>query len=398
MRALDTLRLSVGAVAAQRLRSVLTAVGIAIGIAAVVILTAIGEGLHDFVLREFTQFGTNIVSINPGRTVTHGTPLGVLGSVRPLSLDDAASLRAIPQATAIVAGVSGNGEVEAGSRRRRVMVLGTGSAMPDVFAIQLASGQFLPDDGESSRPFAVLGSKLKAELFGAQNALGERVRVGGHKFVVIGVMATKGETLGMNLDDIVFVPTARAMELFNRDGVMEINVSYPDGVNVEDVVRQIKRILVARHGNEDFTITTQQQMLDVLGSILGVLTLAVGALGGVSLVVGGIGVLAIMTIAVNERIGEIGLLRSLGASGGQIRWLFLSDAVWLAGAGGLAGMIVGVGSVFVAAWMVPGLPVKVSIVYLAIAEAIAVTVGLLAGVLPAYRAARLNPIDALRAE
>lgn len=398
MRALDTLRLSVGAVAAQRLRSVLTAVGIAIGIAAVVILTAIGEGLHDFVLREFTQFGTNIISINPGRTVTHGTPLGVLGSVRPLSLDDAASLRAIPQVTAIVAGVSGNGEVEAGSRRRRVMVLGTGSAMLDVFATQLASGQFLPDDGESSRPFAVLGSKLKAELFGAQNALGERVRVGGHKFIVIGVMATKGETLGMNLDDIVFVPTARAMELFNRDGVMEINVSYPDGVNVEDVVRQIKRILIARHGNEDFTITTQQQMLDVLGSILGVLTLAVGALGGVSLVVGGIGVLAIMTIAVNERIGEIGLLRSLGASGGQIRWLFLSDAVWLAGAGGLAGMIVGVGSVFVAAWMVPGLPVKVSIVYLAIAEAIAVTVGLLAGVLPAYRAARLNPIDALRAE
>lgn len=398
MRASDTFRLSIGALAAQRMRSVLTAVGIAIGIAAVVILTAIGEGLHDFVLREFTQFGTNIISINPGRTVTHGTPLGVLGSVRPLSLDDAASLRAIPQVTAIVAGVSGNGEVEAGSRRRRVMVLGTGSAMLDVFATQLASGQFLPDDGESSRPFAVLGSKLKAELFGAQNALGERVRVGGHKFVVIGVMATKGETLGMNLDDIVFVPTARAMELFNRDGVMEINVSYPDGVNVEDVVRQIKRILIARHGNEDFTITTQQQMLDVLGSILGVLTLAVGALGGVSLVVGGIGVLAIMTIAVNERIGEIGLLRSLGASGGQIRWLFLSDAVWLAGAGGLAGMIVGVGSVFVAAWMVPGLPVKVSIVYLAIAEAIAVTVGLLAGVLPAYRAARLNPIDALRAE
>lgn len=398
MRALDTFQLSIGAVAAQRMRSALTAVGIAIGIAAVVILTAIGEGLHDFVLREFTQFGTNIIGVNPGRTVTHGTPLGVLGSVRPLSLDDAASLRGISQVTAVVAGVSGNGEVEAGNRRRRVMVLGTGSAMPDVFVTQLASGQFLPDDGESSRSLAVLGSKLKAELFGTRNALGERIRVGGQKFVVIGVMATKGETLGMNLDDIVFIPTARAMELFNRDGVMEINVSYPDGVNVEEVVRQIKRILIARHGSEDFTITTQQQMLDVLGSILGVLTLAVGALGGVSLVVGGIGVLAIMTIAVNERIGEIGLLRSLGASGGQIRWLFLSDAVWLAGAGGIAGMIVGAGTVFVAAWIVPGLPVKVSILYLVLAEVIAVTVGLLAGVLPAFRAARLNPIDALRAE
>ena len=398
MRALDTFQLSIGAVAAQRMRSALTAVGIAIGIAAVVVLTAIGEGLHDFVLREFTQFGTNIIGINPGRTVTHGTPLGVLGSVRPLSLDDAASLRGISQVTAVVAGVSGNGEVEAGNRRRRVMVLGTGSAMPDVFVTQLASGQFLPDDGENSRSLAVLGSKLKAELFGAQNALGERIRVGGQKFVVIGVMAAKGETLGMNLDDIVFIPTARAMELFNRDGVMEINVSYPDGVNVEEVVRQIKRILIARHGSEDFTITTQQQMLDVLGSILGVLTLAVGALGGVSLVVGGIGVLAIMTIAVNERIGEIGLLRSLGASGGQIRWLFLSDAVWLAGAGGLAGMIVGVDSVVTAAWLVPGLPVKVSILYLALAEVIAVTVGLLAGMLPAFRAARLNPIDALRAE
>jgi putative ABC transport system permease protein len=188
------------------------------------------------------------------------------------------------------------------------------------------------------------------------------------------------------------------MELFNREGVMEIDVAYPEYADVEEIVRHIKRVLAARHGEEDFTITTQQQMLDVLGSILNVLTLAVGALGGISLVVGGVGVLAIMTISVNERVGEIGLLRALGATGQQVRWLFLTEAACLAGAGGSAGLIVGVGGVMLAGGLVPGLPVKISVQYLALAEAIALTVGLLAGVLPAYRAARLDPIEALRAE
>lgn len=398
MRATDVFQLSVSAVAGQRMRSALTAIGIAIGIAAVVFLTAIGEGLHSFVLREFTQFGTNIISIVPGKTVTHGAPLGVLGNVRPLSLDDAASLRSIPHVKGVVAVASGDGEVRAGERRRRVMILGTGPSMPDVFVMQLAFGNFLPDEGESARSLAVLGAKLKMELFGTQNALGEWIHIGGQKFVVVGVMAAKGQVLGMDLDDMVYIPTARAMELFNRDGVMEIDVTYPDHADVDELVRHIKRVLTARHGEEDFTLTTQQQMLDVLGAILNVLTLAVGALGGISLVVGGVGVLAIMTIAVNERVGEIGLLRALGATGPQVRWLFLSEAAWLAGAGGSAGLVVGVGGVLLAGWLVPGMPVKISVQYLVLAEAIALTVGLLAGVIPAYRAAQLDPVEALRAE
>lgn len=398
MRTTDVFQLSVSAVAGQRMRSALTAIGIAIGIAAVVFLTAIGEGLHSFVLREFTQFGTNIIGIAPGKAVTHGARLGVLGSVRPLSIDDAASLRTIPQVTGVVAVASGDGEVQAGERRRRVMILGTGPSMPNVFVMQMAFGQFLSDEGEAARSLAVLGAKLKIELFGAKNALGERIHIGGQKFVVIGVMASKGQVLGMDLDDMVYIPTARAMELFNREGVMEIDVAYPDRADVEEIVRHIKRVLAARHGEEDFTITTQQQMLDVLGSILNVLTLAVGALGGISLVVGGVGVLAIMTISVNERVGEIGLLRALGASGRQVRWLFLTEAACLAGAGGSAGLIVGVGGVMLTGWLVPGLPVKISVLYLVLAEVIALTVGLLAGVLPAYRAARLDPVEALRTE
>ncbi|MHB8767130.1 MAG: ABC transporter permease, partial [Deferrisomatales bacterium] len=344
MRPADFLRLSTGAVRSQRLRSFLTALGIAVGVAAVVLLTSIGQGVERFVVAEFTQFGTNLVAVNPGRARTFGASVGVFGTVRPLTLEDAQALERVPHARAVVPALQGNAEVEAGARGRRVTVYGVGPEFHRVFRFEVASGRFLPpDDPRAPRAYAVLGSRLRQELFGRDNPLGRRIRVGGERYRVIGVMEPKGQVLGFDLDDTVYVPAARALELFNRPGLMEIDVLYAEGSPAAEVAAGITRVLSARHGREDFTVTTQQQMLDVLGRVLGVVTTAVGALGAISLLVGGVGILTIMTIAVAERTAEVGLLRALGAARGQVLALFLGEAAMLAAAGGLAGLALGAG-------------------------------------------------------
>src|SRR5262249_16210734 len=156
------------------------------------------------------------------------------------------------------------------------------------------------DDPRAPRPYAVLGAKMARELFGDASPLGHAVRVGSERYRVIGTMEAKGDVLGMDLDDTVYIPTARALAMFNRTGIVEIDLLYAENAPVDEVVAAMRKILLARHGQEDFTLTTQQQMLDVLGKVLGILTFAVGALGGISLLVGGVGISAIMTIAVSE--------------------------------------------------------------------------------------------------
>ena len=192
----DFIRLTGGAVLAHRLRSFLTGLGIAVGIAAVVLLTSIGEGIHRFVVDEFTQFGTNIVAVNPGKVGTHGASLGIFGTVRPLTLADARALERIPHARAAMGAVQGNAEVEGPTRARRTTVLGVGSETPEIFRFGVAQGRFLPaDDPTSPRPFAVLGASLADELYPDRSPMGSRIRVGGHRFRVIGVMAAKGQIL-----------------------------------------------------------------------------------------------------------------------------------------------------------------------------------------------------------
>jgi len=395
----DFLSLTGGSLIAHRLRTFLTTLGIAVGIAAVMLLTSIGEGVHQFVLSEFTQFGTTIVGINPGRTTTHGASTGVFGTVRPLTIEDAEALKRLPFARAVVPFVQGNAEVEAGSRRRRTTVYGAGPEMPEAFSMYVQSGRFLPhDDPTAPRALAVLGSKLRQELFGDRNPLGQRIRVGGNRYRVIGVMEPKGTVLGFDLDDTVYIPAARGLELFNRDSLFEIDLLYKKTVKADSVVAGIKKLLIARHGREDFTVTTQEQMLDVLGSILNILTFAVGAIGGISLLVGAIGIVTIMTIAVNERTSEIGLIRALGARRSQVLSLFLGEAIVLAAVGGIAGLLLGVGIANLLHLALPALPVHTPWIFVVTAEAVAVLIGLAAGVLPAQRAARLDPVEALRAE
>lgn len=399
MRARDFSFLSLSAIVAHRLRSGLTILGIAVGIGAVVLLTSIGEGIHRFVLNEFTQFGTTLIAVNPGKATTMGASIGALGTVRPLSIDDMQALYRVPHTKALVAATMGNAEVEAGNKSRRTMIYGMSPEMPEAFSMNVQFGQFLPeDDLHSPRAFAVLGSKLRDELFGHANPLGQLIRVGGDRYRVVGVMESKGQVLGMDLDDTVYIPVARALSLFNQNTLMEIDLLYTEGVDVDEVVASMKRILVNRHGSEDFTITTQQQMMDVLGNVLNVLTFAVGALGGISLLVGGIGILTIMTIAVNERRSEIGLLRALGAEHLQIHSLFLAEAAVLAAIGGVAGLILGAGGAQLLHLLVPALPVHTPWEYVALAEALAIAIGLVAGVLPARRAAELDPVEALRTE
>jgi putative ABC transport system permease protein len=399
MRTRDFLVLTGTSLVAHRLRSFLTALGITVGIAAVVLLTSIGEGVHHFVLAEFTQFGTTLVGINPGKATTAGTSMGVFGTERPLTIEDAEALKRLPYARAVVPFVQGNAEVEAGNRRRRTTVYGAGPQMPEAFSMAIKSGRFLPeDDPTAPRAFAVLGSKLKQELFGDRNPLGQRITIAAHRYRVIGVMQSKGTVLGFDLDDTVYIPAARAMNLFNRDTLFEIDMLYDENTPADKVVAGIRRILETRHGRDDVTITTQQQMLEVLGSVLNVLTFAVGAIGGISLLVGAIGIITIMTIAVNERTNEIGLLRALGARRSQVLVLFLGEAIVLSAIGGLSGLALGIGIAQLIHFALPALPVHTSLFYVFLAEFIAVIIGLGAGVIPARQAAKLDPVEALRAE
>ena len=226
----DSLNLAIRAIGAQRLRSFLTLLGIAVGIAAVILLTSIGEGIHRYVLAEFTQFGTNVVGVHPGKTKTGGALSGLPSSARPLTLDDAAALARLPNVIAVTPSVWGNAEINGNGRLRRVSVYGVGPDMLEVFKGKVRSGLFLPEEeAGSARAQVVLGPKLKNELFGAENALGARVRIGGLQFRVIGILEPKGQFLGIDLDDTAFIPAARALELFNRAGLNEIDkISYQD--------------------------------------------------------------------------------------------------------------------------------------------------------------------------
>jgi putative ABC transport system permease protein len=401
MRDIDLMRLAWGAVIGHRLRSMLTALGIAIGIAAVILLTSLGEGIRVYVISEFSQFGTNIVAINPGKSETSGgNPGAIAGTIRKLTVEDVEVLDRLPQVDAVVPVAFGNARVEFEERGRRVFVYGVNSDMPRVWKFGVRQGQFLPPgDMRHGAAVAALGSKLKTELFGERNALGERVRIGTRPFRVIGVMEPKGQFLNIDLDDTVFVPVSEAMSLLNRDDLLEIDVLYYNASETQNVLDAIKRVMLDRHdGEEDFTLTSQESMLKTLDRIIGVVTAAVGAIGGISLVVGAIGILTMMWISVNESTSEIGLLRALGARRGQVMGFFLLQAALLATAGGALGVAAGLGIIAALRLLVPGLPISTPPEYVLAALALSFTVGMLSGLLPARRAASLDPIEALRAE
>jgi putative ABC transport system permease protein len=400
MRLTDELSLGWSALREHPLRTGLSMLGIAVGVAAVVLLTSIGEGTRRFVVGQFQQFGANILQVTPGKAETFGLPGALGGTTRKLTLDDSEALRRVRGVEAIVPVVMGMARVESGSRGRSVYVFGTTVEALDLWKLGVRQGSFLPPgDPRRGASVCVLGPKLKRELFGEENAAGRWVRIADRRLRVIGVLEPKGSLLGFDMDDVAYVPAASAMRMFDTDQLAEIDVAFSHESLTDSVVAGVRRVLTDRHGgHEDFTIVTQAGMLEVFDEVLGAITAGVAGIAAISLLVGAIGVLTMMWISVGERTFEIGLVRAIGATEGQVRRLFLLEAVALAGVGGLAGLAAGFGLARLLGELVPGLPVETPFGYALAALAVSALTGLASGVLPAGRAARLDPIEALRDE
>jgi len=399
MRPQDGLAWVLKALSRSGSRTLLSALGIAIGIAAVVTLTGIGEGLRGYLLESFSQFGSRVIAITPGVSDNPASPNGLLASSRPLRLEDGDLLRRLPHVQAVIPVLSGTGQVKAGRLSRDTSILGTNHEAAAGWRFTLAQGHFLPDEpAQQARPLAVLGHTLAQELFAGQPALGAQVRIGPWRFRVVGVMAPKGQFLGFDLDDMIFIPAGLAQSLFNREGLMELDVIYDAQIPTQVLLGQIDQRLTQRHGRRDFTLYSQEDMLGSLDKILGILTLAIGSLGTVSLLIGAVGIFTIMTIAQQERLTEIGLLRALGASPGLILSLFLAEASLLALLGGLLGVLLWGLLALILHGLWPGLPLDWQLHYLLAALGFSALVGLFAGLLPAVRAMGLDPVAVLRDE
>jgi putative ABC transport system permease protein len=397
---LDLIRLSSGAMRGHPLRSVLSMLGIAIGVAAVIMLTSIGEGARRYMVAEFSQFGTNVLAVNPGKTETQGLPGVFGGTTRKLTIEDSEALSRIPIVDFVVPIAIGQARVEGGGRGRSVFVYGSTSDLPEVLKFGIGQGSFLPEgDPRRGAPVAVLGPRLKRELFGEENVLGRFVRIAGARLRVIGVMSPKGEMLGMDIDDAAYIPVATAMRLFNLEELQEIDVLFRHAGLTEAAVEAVRATLLERHrGDEDFTITAQAEMLKVFGRVMDTLTLGVAVIASISLLVGSIGIFTMMWISVGERVSEIGLMRALGATARQVSQFFLCEAILLTMLGGIAGLLFGLLSTLLLRLIVPSFPAGAPIEYVMAALAVSALAGVLSGVGPAKRAAELTPVDALRTE
>jgi putative ABC transport system permease protein len=396
----DLLRLAWQSVWFHRQRSVLTMLGILIGIASVILLTSIGEGTRRYVLSEFTQFGTTLVGVNSGKIETTGLP-GALGTtIHPLTLQDAAALARIRGVDRVVPVIVGTAPIQREGGTRNTFVYGVTAAAPQVWRMGVRGGRFLPEmDPDRSAPVAVLGPKLKRELFGDQTSLGRYVRISGQRFLVVGVMEPKGQFLGFDIDDSAYIPVAAARQMFNREALQEIDLLIANASFIDPVVARIKTVLTERHNHEeDFTVTTQTGMLDTLDRVIRIVSLAVVGIGAISLLVGSIGILTMMWISVNERTSEIGLVRAIGATSGQVLLLFLTEAALISTLGGILGVTAGLGVAQLLHLYVPALPVHTPMVYVALALIVSLGVGLASGLMPARRAAALDPVVALTAE
>ncbi len=396
----DLMRLSSGALVGHPLRSVLSMLGIAIGVAAVIMLTSLGEGTRKYMITQFSEFGTNVLSVQPGKRKTSGVPNAFGGTTRKLTIEDAEALRRIPILETVVPVAVGQARVEGGGRGRSVFVHGVTADFPDVVKFSVRQGSFLPEgDPRRGSAVAVLGPRLKRELFGEGNALGEFVRIAGARLRVIGVMEPKGQVLGMDIDDAAYVPVATAMRLFNLEQLQEINIVFRHEGQTEEAIESVRAAMIDRHrGVEDFTIISQSEMLAVFGRVMDVVTFGVAVIAAISLLVGSIGIFTMMWISVGERVSEIGLMRAVGATGRQIQRVFLTEAILLTTMGGVSGLFIGLLATLAIRLAIPGFPAGAPTSYVMAALGVSAGAGLVSGVGPARRAAALEPVDALRTE
>ncbi len=382
-----------------RLRTLLMILATAIGVAAVVVLTSLGEGARRYVRNEFEALGTNLMVIIPGRAETSGGNAGMISGRTPrdLTLDDALALRRIRGVVRIAPTNLVAGEVSANGRRRDVPVIGTTQELLHLWNLEVGQGGFLPaHDPRRAIPVCVIGNDVRRELFGSRPAVGQWLRVGDRRFRVIGVLAPRGGALGIDVDELVIMPVASAQVTFNLTSLLRVGVETASREDVPRVKEEVRRLLMKRHGGEeDVTILTEDAVAKTFDRILLALTFALGGIASISLGVAGILIMNVMLIAVSQRTSEIGLLKALGASPAQIRLLFFAEAMVLAGAGAIAGSILGQLGSFIIRRVYPAIPAFAPGWAVAAALVTAMATGIAFSMLPARRAAALDPALAL---
>ncbi len=396
MNSVDLFRFSSGGLRGHRLRTVLSLIGVAIGVASVIILTSLGEGARLYVTGEFASLGSNLLIVIPGKTETTGAAPLVSTAPHDLTVEDAEALaRRIPQIRRTAPIALGTAKVSVGERSRDVTVIGTTYDVLAIRKLEMGIGRFLPA-GENNAPVCVIGAKIQSELFDNRNPLGETIRVGGTRLRVIGVIAPRGTSIGMNMDEVVDVPVDTALRMFNRRSLFRILAETYSPEQLDHAKEQAIAVLKERHdGEEDVTVLTQDAVLATFNKILGALTAALAGIAAISLTVAGIGIMNVMLVSVSERTREVGLMKAVGVTGRQIVAVFLIEAATISTMGGLAGLIVGIGATALMRHIYPEFPVRPPEIAVAAALVVSISVGAIFGALPARRAARLDPVEAL---
>jgi len=387
-------RVAIDALRASRLRSGLTMLGVIIGVAAVVILVAIGTGAKQTVEEQVEGLGSNLLLIVPGRV-----DFGAAPTLSRLRLDDVdAVIRLVGDRSRVAITVASGETVRAGTRSRFTSVAGVLETTPRVFVRDIGRGAYLSrSDVETGRRVAVLGSSVAETLFGERDPVGSQITIAGVRFRVIGVFVPIGQSLGVDRDDEVHIPVTTAQRLFDTSRVDAMAVKAPDRESLDALGDRIVTELGKRHPESEFSAVTQEQILGVLGDILGILTGVLAAIAGISLLVGGVGVSNIMLVSVRERTKEIGLRKAVGARPRDIGLQFLLEAVLLTTIGGVLGIALGIGGALVVAALTP-VPAVVTWWSVALAFGVSAAVGIVFGVVPAQSAGRLDPVVALRTE
>lgn len=394
MRAGEAFRVALDALRANRLRSLLTMLGVIIGVASVVLLVAIGSGAKQEVESQVEGLGSNLIFVVPG-----SLDFGSAPSISRLQLDDVEYLgRVVGNPDAVATTVSSGEWVSVGSERVFTTVAGTNENVPNVFDRPIARGEYLTGtDVDTRRRVAVLGSSVSDALFPDVEPLGRQVTIAGVRFRVIGVFEEVGSSFGASRDDEVHIPVTTAQQVFGVDRIDALAVKAPTVDDVEPLRVALVGALKDKYPDDEFSAITQSQILGTLGTILGLLTLVLAAIAAISLLVGGVGVSNIMLVSVRERTREIGLRKALGARRRDITLQFLIEAVLLTTVGGTIGMLLGVGGSLLIDSVSP-LPAVIAWWSLALAFSVSVAVGVFFGVFPARRAGRLDPVVALRTE
>jgi putative ABC transport system permease protein len=396
MRLTDLLRFAGGGLRGHRLRTFLSLLGVSIGVASVILLTSLGEGARLFITGEFTSLGSNLLIFVPGKTETAGLAPLVSTAPHDLTLEDARALSLrVPALRRVAPLVVGTAPVRSGERSREVTVVGTTREMLEIRHLKMSIGRFLPAD-QPDAAVCVIGARVQRELFPDENPLGKLVRIGEWRFRVIGVIAPRGMSIGMDLDEVVEIPVHTGLRLFNRSSLFRILAEVSSHDEIDRARSRVIEVLKERHaGEEDVTVLTQDAVLSTFDQILRALTAALVGIAAISLGVAGLGIMNVMLVSVSERTAEIGLLKAVGVTQAQVVAVFLVESAILATAGGVLGFLAGVGAGPLIQQFYPEFPIQPPAWGIPAALGVSCSVGLIFGILPARNASRLDPVMAL---